>query len=59
MEININHQIQELREEQEGVSQHEPNITVPPPTPEEEDEYLGLGYDIHDYGFMETYIFMD
>ncbi len=57
MEININHQIQELREEQENVSQHEPNIIVP--TPEEEDEYLVFGWDIDYYGFMETYIFMD
>ncbi len=49
--------MRELRREQENVSPHQSNITVSPPTPEEEDEYFG--WDINDYGFMETYIFMD
>ncbi len=61
--INVNYQIQELRQEQENISEHEPNTTVPPPppspTPEEEDDFLGLDYSIHDYSFLETYIFMN
>ncbi len=65
---NINYQIQELRLQQqqdENVSEHEPNtIASPPPTtpPEEEDDdFLGHDWSIYDYdyGFFETYIFMD
>jgi len=59
VEININHQIEELRQEQENVSQHQLNISVPPPTPEDEDLFFGFDWNDDNYGFMETYIFMD
>jgi hypothetical protein len=62
MKININHQIQELpQEQQDNLSQCELNLKAPPPppTPEEPDEYFGLGWHLNDHGYMETYIFID
>ncbi len=59
VEININHQMEELRQEQENVSEHQLNISVPPPTPEDEDLFFGFDWNDDNYGFMETYIFMD
>jgi len=58
-EINVYHRIEDFRPEQENRSPHQANATAPPPTPEEENDFPGLGWDIHDYSFMEHYIFKD
>ena len=60
METHTNYETHALRQEREHRSDYEPNMTAPPPTPEEQDIYMGSFWDnIHDYGFMKTYAVID
>jgi hypothetical protein len=60
MKINSNHTAQDLpQEQQDDLSQSELNLRASPPTPEDQDECLNLGWYLDDHGFMETYIFID
>jgi hypothetical protein len=58
-EINVYHQMQEFRQEQENISPHPSNATVSPPTPEEEGALLGLSWGMDNFSFTEPYVLMN
>jgi len=57
-QTDLNNQIQELREEQEKVSQNQ-TLTREPTEEEIVEEFYGAELDMDDINFMETYLFID
>jgi hypothetical protein len=59
MERIVNHRIVEFGDGREHILQHQLNVGILSPTPEEEDEFICFRWGMDDYTFMETDLFMD